>query len=65
MNYKLKRKQIESKLKHNKEMVQRTEKILGQLAQEQIKILGKLELIDEFIKDKKDTKTTQKEQKRK
>jgi len=57
MDYQKKQKQIKSQLEHNKELIQRAQKALNQLIEEQIKILGKIELIDEIIGEK-DNKTT-------
>ena len=52
MNYKNIKKQLKNQLEHNKELIQRTQTALNQLIEEQIKILGKTELIDEIINDK-------------
>lgn len=59
MDYKInKQKQLKNQLEHNKELVKRSQIALNKLAEEQIKILGKLELIEEIIHGKNKRPTT-------
>ena len=58
MNYQKKQKQLETQLEHNRELIQRTQTALNKLAEEQIKILGKMELMEEIIHGKNNGPTT-------